>query len=98
MVYLFVWVWVCVCACVSAPQQEPIAMFWLVEIRDTKGLSLPFLPTVLIYTNKIEQDKYGNTHKHSRHLWYKVIQVTTLLVRKNIFTSEDFCQGFFFFF
>lgn len=91
-----VYVYVYVCICVSAPQQEPIAMFWLVEVRDTEGLSLPFLPTVPIYTNKIQQDKYGNnTRKHSRYLWYKVIRVTTLLVRTNISVMAFFFIFFF---
>lgn len=87
-----------ICLCVCAPQQEPTAMFWLVEVRDTEGLSLPFLPNVPIFANKIQQDKYGNnTSKHSCHLRHKVIQVTTLLVRADIFTCEDFLQGILFF-
>lgn len=89
--------YICVCVCVSAPQQGPKAMFWLVEVRDTEGLSLPFFPTVPIYTNKIQQDKYGNNmRKHSRHLWHKLIQVSTLLVRGH-FHVRGFPSGFLFF-
>lgn len=89
--------YICVCVCVSAPQQGPKAMFWLVEVRDTEGLSLPFFPTVPIYTNKIQQDKYGNNmRKHSRHLWHKLIQVSTLLVRGH-FHVRGFPSGFFIF-
>lgn len=81
--------------CVSAPQQEPIAMFWLVEVRDTEGLSPAFLPTVPIYANKIQQHKSGNnTGKHTGgHLPYKVIRATTFLAWTNRIHRVPFFIG-----
>lgn len=91
--------YICVYVCVSAPQHGPKAMFWLVEVRDTEGLSLPFLPTVPIYANKIQQDKYGNNMR--KHKPSPVVQSDSgidFACPQDIFVSEDFSQGIFFFF
>lgn len=93
MVYLFVGVCMCMCMCVCSPARanSNVLVGWS---KRYWGI-IPTLPSHCSHLHQQDtEDKYGNnTRKHSRYLWYKVIRLTTLLVRTNISV-----MAFYFFF